>query len=131
MPAAAVTADRLVPSATTADGAADSSRRAVAAVIPAGDPARTEITDLGWRVRGPALAADLPDTTAVMRPAAATDAAATTSAAAIQVAVCGIRAPPGLLLSAWLPCCTVRVHSSCAVARATGLARAGRWRYAS
>jgi len=131
MPAAAVTADRLALSATTADGAADSSRRAVAALMPAGDPARTEITDLGWRVRIPAVAADLPDTTAVTRPAAATDDAANTSAAAIQVAVCGIRTPAGLLLSAWLPWCTVPVHSSCAVARATGLARAGRWRYAS
>jgi len=103
MPAAADTSDRLAPSATTADGAADNSSRAVAALMPAGDPARTEITDLGWRVRIPALAADLPDTTLVTRPAAATDAVARTSAAAIQVAARGIRTPPGLLLSTWLP----------------------------
>jgi hypothetical protein len=103
MPAAAVTSDRLAASATTAEGAADSSNRAVAALMPAGEPARTEITDLGWRVRMPALAADLPETTAVTTPAAATDAVASTSAAANQVAVCGIRNPPGLVLSAWLP----------------------------
>jgi hypothetical protein len=103
MLAAAVTSDLLAAFATSADGAADSSSRAMALVMCACDPARTEVAELGWRLRTGAPPADLDAGVIVRRAAAITDAAASTTAPAVHTARRGIRTRPGRALSAWLP----------------------------
>jgi hypothetical protein len=103
MLAAAVTSAGLAAFATTADGAADSSSRAMLVLMWACVPARTEVTERGWRLRTLALAAGLAAGATLRRTPAITDAAAITSAAAIHTARCGIRTRPGRALRAWLP----------------------------
>lgn len=103
MLAAAITSPRLAAFATTADGAADSSSSAKPVLMWACVPARTEVTEPGWRLRTLALAADLEAGATVRRTAVMIDAAASTRAPAIHTARCGARTRPGLALSAWLP----------------------------
>jgi hypothetical protein len=103
MLAAARTADGLAAFATTADGAVVSSSRAMAALMWACDPVRTEVAELGTRLWTLALAAVLAGGATARRPAAITDAAASTAAQASHTAARGNRTRPGRALSAWLP----------------------------